>query len=140
MREEILKLLKDGKQFHEEIIANYSDVLTPDIIEGANYSIQDIPNRVNEIINILNHLENDNQYNLVGSIDEAIGLFEDEDIQVSIDSANDNQIAVGYVLLNAARTNITAEEALISSKSIIEIAVRTLHGQLMTGRLKSGRL
>jgi hypothetical protein len=134
MRTEILKLLNKGKELHTELIAEYSGILPENIIDGGNRTIsEDIPNKTNAILTILNMAEKEEKYSPINNIDDAINLFENENIQESIDKAIGNKDLAGYSPLKNKK--LSAAEILENAKFGIESGVQLLSMQIMAGKL-----
>ncbi|NEV93341.1 hypothetical protein G3567_04145 [Psychroflexus sp. YR1-1] len=55
----------------------------------------DLPNKVNAFLSIWNVVENEEKYKPLDSIDDPISLFENEDIQKSIDKTTENNDLTG---------------------------------------------
>lgn len=73
---EISHLLNKGKNLYSELITKYSNVLPPKIIDGANNTFKKgLPDKINNIITVLNSIEGNNKFNFVQDIDDAINLF-----------------------------------------------------------------
>jgi|GEM_PF-6237602 hypothetical protein len=138
MRTEILELLNTGKKFHAKLIANYSEVLPENIIDGGNQTIsQDIPNKTNVILNILNMAEREEKYSRIDNIDEAINLFENEDIQESIDKAIENKNLIGYSLFKNEK--LSTNEIIDNAKFGIKTGVRSINMLIRAGELTKNK-
>lgn len=137
MRENILNSLKRGKELHQELIQNYSEILPDHIIAGGESTIkQEFPNKINTFISILNMSESDDdKYAPINNVDEAINLFEDEKIQKSIDKTIANENIKGYSPL---KDNIlSSEEMLEAARFGIESGRELLALQIMAGKLSN---
>lgn len=134
MRIEILNLLYKGKELHDELVAEYSGILPENIIDGGNRTVsEDIPNKTNAILTILNMVEGEERYLSIKSIEEAISLFENETIQESIDKAIENESLVGYSPLKNQKLSVA--EILDNAKFGIESGVQLISMQIMAGKL-----
>lgn len=134
MRNEILHLLKKGKELHTDLINNYSGILPENIIEGGNRTIsQDIPSKTNAILTILNMAEKEEKFSPVNDIDNAIRLFENEEIQISIDKAIENKDLTGFSPLK--NQTLSTAEILNNAKFGIESGVQLLSMQTRLGLL-----
>jgi hypothetical protein len=137
MRENILNSLKRGKELHQELIQNYSEILPEDIIaSGESTFKKEFPNKVNTFISILNMSESDDdKYAPINNVDEAINLFEDEKIQKSIDKTIANENIKGYSPLKDKK--MSSEEMLEAARFGIESGKELLALQIMSGKLSN---
>lgn len=137
MRENILNSLKRGKELHQELIQNYSGILPEHIIAGGESTIkQEFPNKVNSFISILNMSKSDDdKYAPINNLDEAINLFEDENIQKSIDNTIANENIRGYSILK--EKILSSEEMLEAARIGIESGKELLALQIMSGKLSN---
>ncbi|WP_417238925.1 hypothetical protein [Bizionia sp.] len=140
MRTEISKLLNKVKELHAELIGNYSEILPQNIIDGGNRTIEeDIPNKINAILSILNMAEKEEKYAPIKNIDEAINLFNEENIQESIDKAIANKNLVGFSSLKNEKLNVA--EILENARFGIESGAQIISMQIVAGKLsKNGGL
>lgn len=134
MRENILHLLKKGKKLHLELIADYSGILPENILSGGNNTInEDFPNKINTFLSILNINEGEDKYKTVTNVDEAIELFEDKNIQISIDNTIHNKSINGFSELR--NQILSSEEMLEAARFSIESGADLLSLQIMAGKL-----
>lgn len=132
MRTEILKLLTTGKELNKQITDNYSDVLSQNILETAKHSLNsDLPNKVNAFLSILNMVENGEKFTPVDSIDDAISLFENEDVQKSIDKTTENNDLTGISPLREKAFPLS--EVLSNALNGMESSVQLLSAQIQLG-------
>ncbi|MCZ8167945.1 MAG: hypothetical protein ACK5RV_11820 [Flavobacterium sp.] len=137
MRKEILDNLTKAKANFEEIIGEYSDVLPKNITDGSRNTIDtEIPKFVNNFLYILNASEQKEVYSNVKSVDEAIELFKNEDLDATIEKAIENKTITGI----SEKGNLAAKEILEASKFGIESGTQLLGMQLMGGKLSKDLL
>ena len=132
MRTEILKLLSTGKKLNNELASSYSEVLSQHIIDSAKHIItDDLPNKVNAFLSILNTVENEEKYSHLDSIDDAISLFENEEIQKYIDIAADNKDLSGLSPLTGKTSNLS--EVLNNALKGMESSIQLISVQIQLG-------
>lgn len=132
MRTQVLKLLTAGKKLHKDLTDNYSDVLAQHILDSANHTIStDLLNDVNAFLSIINTAESDEKYSHLDSIEDAISLFENEDIQKSIDKTADNEDLTGISPLREKAS--TLSEILSNALQGMESSVQLLSVQIQLG-------
>lgn len=135
MREQILNNLIKAKSNFEEIIENYSDILPKIITDGSRDSVSvEIPKFVNNFVFILNATEQKELYPTIKSIEEAIELFKNPDLDNSITKAIENKTITGI----SANGNLAAKEILETAKFGIESGTELLSMQLISGKLSKG--
>lgn len=135
MREQILNNLIKAKSNFEEIIENYSDILPKIITDGSRDSVSvEIPKFVNNFVFILNATEQRELYPTIKNIEEAIELFQNQDLDNSIAKAIENKTITGI----SAKGNLAAKEILETAKFGIESGTELLSMQLISGKLSKG--
>ena len=135
MREQILNSLTKAKSNFEEIIENYSDVLPKNITDGSRNSMDvEIPKFVNNFLFVLNASEQQQVYPDIKTVDEAIELFKNIDLDEVITQAIENKTITGV----SAKGNLAAKEILEASKFGIESGTQLLGMQLIGGKLSKG--
>ena len=137
MRKQILYNLTKAKANFEEIIGEYNEVLPKNIIDGSRDTINtEIPKFVNNFLYILNASEQKEVYSNVKNVDEAIGLFKNEDLDAIIEKAIENKTITGI----SEKGNLGAKEILEASKFGIESGTQLLGMQLISGKLSKGKI
>lgn len=132
MRTEILKLLTSAKKLNNQLADNYSDVLPPHILDSSKKAVSvDLPNKVNAFLSILNTIENDEKYTHLDTLEDAISLFENEDIQKSIDKTADNEDLTGISPLQEKA--FTLSEILGNALDGMESSVKLISVQIQLG-------
>lgn len=132
MREEILKTIETAKTTYKEITKNYSLILPEIILKGSTASIEaDIPRFVNNFTCTLNTIEQQNLYSETNTIDEAIELFNNPNLDLSIEKAVNNTT---YVALSD-KGNLSAKEVLEACALGISSGTDTLILTLKAGEL-----
>jgi len=102
MREEILNTLVQAKEAYATITNEYGNILPENILNNARTSIDsDIPRFANNFLNVLNNATKENLYSENNNIDEAIELFSNPDLDVSIQNAINSKT---YLATDGART------------------------------------
>lgn len=138
MRENILHLLKKGKDLHQELIENYIGILPKNIIAGGDNTIsEDFPNKVNAFLSILNMDEGKEKYKAISNVDEAIKLFEDVNLQIAIDKTINNKNINGFSELR--NQILSSEEMLEAARFSIESGTELLNLQIMAGKLSKNK-
>ena len=136
MREDILKLLIEGKEFYTDLVSNYSKTLPEEITQGASDTIKnEIPKKINEFLSFLNSSK-DSPYKQITNIDEGINMFQNDEIQHSIDKTISNGNLIG--ITSSTNRSPSSTEILDGIKFGIETYVNTLKMQVATGKLTKG--
>ncbi|KLT69908.1 hypothetical protein [Flavobacterium sp. ABG] len=132
MRAEILKTLVQAKEMYATITNEYGNVLPENILNSAHATIDsNIPKFVNNFLHVLNDAVKQNIYSENNNIDEAIEVFSNPDLDVSIQSAINSKT---YLATDGARTFNTTQ--------ILEQCVDGVHSGLvsLSSTLMAGRI
>lgn len=125
MRKEILRLLEKGKELHEKLLSRYNETLPTTIIERGNRIVEsELPDKINAILVILNADAQSKKFMPVNTLQQAIDLFKNKELQNSIDSAIANKGLVG--LSNYDDCLITVQDLFNNTKIEIEFLVNAL--------------
>jgi len=108
MIKEILEQLEEGKKLYLELIKNYNEVLPPNIIEGAHIAYNNsIPDKVNNLLAILNFVEKADNYQYIKDIDDCINLFTNNPhLQQSINLSLSEPGSIRYIINSGEEIDI----------------------------------
>lgn len=133
MRKEILRLLENGKELHEELISNNNQTLPSNIFERGDRIVdKELPGQVNAILAILNADARMKKYVPVTDLQQAIDLFREQEMQDAIDSAIANKGLTGLSICEDCF--VTVQELLDTIKYEMQTHVNTLRIQKGKGK------
>ncbi|AZA78115.1 hypothetical protein EG347_11620 [Chryseobacterium sp. G0186] len=132
-----IEMLEKAKEIYNDIMINYSNVLPKNITDAAERTIyQDIPNHINNLIDILNLSEKKQTFHKIQSIDEAIIFLQNNELDDSIKYALLNKDLSGYSLLRDE--NLSLKDILNNISFMIDNNIQYLSIQRATGKLAKG--
>lgn len=136
-RIQTIELLRKAIDVYNDIMTNYNDVLPRNITDGAERTINDdLPNRINILIDILNLSEKKEKYKKIKNLDEALDFLKNEDLDKSIEVASLNEDLVGY---STSRDEILSFEDILDNLSFaVDSGVQYLLLQRAAGKLSKG--
>lgn len=131
MTESLIKELKNATSIYHELKKQYNH-LPVAIIKGCTQIIEKVlPQKVNEIIVIINSVENNKQYKQINNIQEAIEFFEEFEIIETIKNISNKETDLYSVPLNKKLSKSEIIEELLGD---IKLNVRHINLVLATGR------
>lgn len=134
MRSKILELLLKGKELHNELITNFSNVLPENIIEGGNDNVNtDMPKKINAILSLLNMSEKKEVFYPIKNLDEAIEVFKNENLDKVIERAISNEDLIGFSELK--NETLSVKDILENAEFGINSGVQLLQMQIQAGEL-----
>lgn len=137
MREEILRLLENGKELHEELISIHKETLPANVIERGNSIVEkELPGKINSILVILNADAKMKKYRPVTKLQQAIELFSDPDMQNALDKAIANKGLAGLSICEDCF--VTVQELLDATKYEIQTLIN--HLRIPNGTYKAVEL
>lgn len=132
MREEVLDLLIKSRKTFNQIIDELSIALPENILQGSRNSVEvQIPKFANNFIHILNKVEQKKLYSENNNIDEAIEVFSNPDLDVSIEKTIQNT----SIIVETTEGSMSAHETLQACLEGIDSGFQLLNIQLKVGKL-----
>lgn len=133
MREKILNYLNNAVVFYNDINLLYGAKLPKNILDGTKNTVEsDIPRHVNNIITIINMVEQGQAYPAIKTIQDAVDVFSNPQIENSIQNALSDKNVVG---IGGNDTNMTAKEILEYSLDAVRSCVDLLQLQIAAAKL-----
>jgi hypothetical protein len=133
MREQILNYLNRAGELYNEINLLYSGKLPQNILDGSKHTVEmDIPRHLNNFITIINMVEQAQIYPKINTIQEGIDLFNNPQLDKSIQNAIDSANVVG---IGGNQTDMPAKEILAYSQDAIRSGVELLHLQISAAKI-----
>lgn len=135
MREQILTYLNRAIAFYNEINLVHSAKLPQNILADAKHTIdRDIPRHATNFITIINMVEQSQKYPTINSIQDAVAVFSNTDLDASIDKANED---VNVIAVGGNSTDMSAKEILNYSRDAIRSGVELLQLQIAAAKLSN---
>lgn len=133
MREQILNYLRMAISHYNEINLLYSAKLPKNILDGAKHTIEnDIPRHSGNFITIINMVEHAQTYPKITTIQEAVHVFSNPQLDASIENA---LIDANIVAIGGNDTDMSAREILEYSRDAVRSGVELLQLQIAAAKL-----
>lgn len=133
MREKVLNNLNNAIQWNVDL-QPFDAYLPQNLMDGAASAYQDnIPNAVNQILNLLNSVSGYNRFENINNIFEAKALFENESVELdeAFNLVPENKNIIGF----AGGNNFSAEQLLNDMYFWLNSHCDTINITLTAGRL-----
>ncbi len=139
MRKKILELLKTGKELQIELNSKYSNILPKSIIDsGFEIINSDLPTKVNNLLSLLNLSEKKELFKTIKSLEEAIEILTNENIDEIINRAILNKELSGHSQLK--NETLSVKDILENIEFGINSSIELLQMQIKTGEITKNNL
>ena len=124
MQEQIFNSLNEAVRLYNEINSIYSNKLPQNILDSCKDIIEnDIPKRLNEFIHTINMAEQSETYPKIETIQEGILVFDNPQLEISIQNAIKNTSIVGQNQMSTEETLVNLQKAIVHGLEGLEMQI-----------------